>query len=449
MVQAARVRRLNQKPIRPGPILYWMSRDMRSRDNWALLYAQELAQERKEPLLVVYNLVPSYLGGGLRQFRFKIEGLRELEHELATNHIPFLVTNEDIQKDLPAIVKRYHIGGVITDFDCLRLQRQWRDSLSDRLPVAFFEADAHNVIPCWLVSPKREFAAYTIRPKIHRRLPEFLDEFPALQKHPFTLRFSLGTNDWEKMEKASPLNRTVMPVSWIKSGESAARAMLKSFIEARLKLYDTGRNDPNKSAVSDLSPYLHYGQLAAQRVALEIQRCPGSERAKEAFLEELIVRKELSDNFCFYTPTYDTFEGFPDWARRTLDEHRSDRREYLYSREEFESGQTHDDLWNAAQLEMVQRGKMHGYMRMYWAKKILEWSKIPEEALAVAIYLNDRYELDGRDPNGYTGIAWSIGGVHDRAWFERPIFGKIRYMSYNGCKSKFDVDAYKQYVASI
>ncbi len=170
---------------------------------------------------------------------------------------------------------------------------------------------------------------------------------------------------------------------------------------------------------------------------------------KDAFLEELIIRRELSDNFCFYNPRYDSFDGFPEWARKTLNEHRKDRRPYLYSLEQFETAQTHDKLWNAAQTEMVKRGKMHGYMRMYWAKKILEWTPSPEVAMEVAIHLNNRYELDGRDPNGYAGIAWSIGGVHDRAWNERNIFGKIRYMSYNGCKSKFNIEGYVEHVKSL
>jgi deoxyribodipyrimidine photo-lyase len=159
-------------------------------------------------------------------------------------------------------------------------------------------------------------------------------------------------------------------------------------------------------------------------------------------LQQLVARRVLSYNFCFYNQNYDNTAGFPEWARRTLKDHRRDRREYIYSAEEFENAATHDELWNAAQIEMVERGKMHGYLRMYWAKKILEWTETPEHAMEIAIYLNDKYELDGRDPNGYTGIAWSIGGVHDRAWGERPVFGKIRYMSYNGCRSKFNVKAY-------
>ena len=188
---------------------------------------------------------------------------------------------------------------------------------------------------------------------------------------------------------------------------------------------------------------LFRSQISAQRVALEVRkRQRAKKNAREAFLEELIVRRELSDNFCFYNGDYDRFSGFPAWAKKTLNDHRRDRREYVYLLEEFATGKTHDQLWNAAQLEMVRNGKMHGYMRMYWAKKILEWTESPEEALQIAIYLNDRYELDGRETNGYAGIAWAIGGVHDRAWAERPVFGKIRFMSAAGCKSKFDVRAY-------
>jgi deoxyribodipyrimidine photo-lyase len=171
-------------------------------------------------------------------------------------------------------------------------------------------------------------------------------------------------------------------------------------------------------------------------------------KGAEPFLEELMVRKELSDNFCYYNSNYDSIRCFPDWGREALEKHGRDRREYIYTQEELERGRTHDDLWNAAQSEMVNLGKMHGYLRMYWAKKILEWTESPAIAQQTAVYLNDRYELDGRDPNGYVGIAWSIGGVHDRAWKERPIFGKVRYMSYNGASKKFDIEHYIRKVQS-
>jgi len=214
---------------------------------------------------------------------------------------------------------------------------------------------------------------------------------------------------------------------------------LGNFLEHKLDGYERDRNDPNKDGQSGFSPYLHFGQISAQRIALEVLK---SMKDAGAFLEELIVRKELSDNFCNYNQHYDDMQGFPAWAKTSLSEHEKDRREYLYTLQELERARTHDDLWNAAQQEMLQTGKMHGYMRMYWAKKILEWTESPAAAQAAAIHQNDRYELDGRDPSGYTGIAWSLGGVHDRAWKERAIFGKVRYMNYNGAKSKFDVKAY-------
>jgi deoxyribodipyrimidine photo-lyase len=263
-----------------------------------------------------------------------------------------------------------------------------------------------------------------------------------LAEHPFHLPSNYSVTDLTGLLEEFNMGWDVEEVSGIKPGTKAGMKILRDFVGNKLSSYAAMRNDPEGDGQSNLSPYLHFGQLSAQRVALEVISKGGSSESKEAFLEELIIRRELSDNFCFYNEHYDSLEGFPAWAKETLNKHRRDRRPYLYSLSEFENANTHDDLWNAAQLQMVKRGKMHGYMRMYWAKKILEWTESPEEALEVTIYLNDRYELDGRDPNGYAGIAWSIGGVHDRAWGERNIFGKIRYMSYLGCKRKFDTDAY-------
>ena len=221
------------------------------------------------------------------------------------------------------------------------------------------------------------------------------------------------------------------------------------FINHRLDEYDSLRNYPERDGQSGLSPYLHFGQISAQRIALAVTAAEAPAASKKAFLEELIVRRELSDNYCFYNKNYDHFEGVPNWAKITLNKHRDDPREFLYSPEQLEQALTHDDLWNSAQKEMVITGKMHGYMRMYWAKKILEWTGSPEEALAVAIFLNDKHSLDGRDPNGYAGIAWSIGGVHDRPWGERKIFGMIRYMNYNGCLRKFNVKEYIRKIVSL
>jgi deoxyribodipyrimidine photo-lyase len=296
-----------------------------------------------------------------------------------------------------------------------------------------------------------EFGARTLRPKIRRLLPEFLEEFPKLRSHPFPMPRNLGTarNNWEEIRRALNINESVCLPQGIKAGEKPARRKLGDFIAGGLCRYTAKRNDPVAHAQSGLSPYLHFGQLSAQRVALDITAHERDIGDRSAFLEELIVRRELSDNFCLYNTNYDGFEGFPEWAKKSLDAHRKDKRDYLYSVEEFEGAETHEDLWNAAQTEMVRTGRMHGYMRMYWAKKILEWSGAPEDAMETAIFLNDKYQLDGRDPNGYAGIAWSIGGVHDRAWNERPVFGKIRYMSYAGCKSKFNVRSYIRYVDQL
>ncbi len=217
----------------------------------------------------------------------------------------------------------------------------------------------------------------------------------------------------------------------------------------RLDDYALGRNDPTLPAQSDLSPYFHFGQLAPQRAALAAATHPGAEASREAFLEELIVRRELSDNFCFYNPRYDETACFPDWARRTLEAHADDRREVILTRDQLEAAASPDPLWNAAQREMVHRGKMHGYLRMYWAKQILTWSRDADEALAHAIALNDRYELDGRDPNGYVGCAWSIGGVHDRPWGERPVYGMVRSMTHGGCRRKFKIDVYMKQIGQL
>jgi deoxyribodipyrimidine photo-lyase len=441
-VNPKRVRLLKDGTRTDGPVAYWMSRDQRVRDNWALLFAQELALQQKKPLMVMFCLVPGFLNATMRQFAFMVKGLEEVSRTLGTRNIPFYLGTGTPEQMVPNVIQRYNISTLVTDFDPLKIKRRWKDRVAERIAVPFFEADAHNIVPCWTASPKQDFAARTFRPKIGASLYEFLEDFPPLKKHPHEGNGKLPTIPWQTIGTDLTVDRTVSEVNWLKPGEKAARSILRNFITKKLNVYNDTRNDPTRDGQSNLSPYLHFGHIAAQRVALEVRKSPVTGASRESFLEELIVRRELSDNFCFYNNQYDSVKGFPSWARKTLLEHASDEREFLYSPDQFENAETHDDLWNAAQMEMVKRGKMHGYMRMYWAKKILEWSNTPEEALHTALYLNDRYELDGRDPNGYVGCAWSIGGVHDRAWFQRSVFGNIRYMSYNGCKSKFNITAY-------
>lgn len=441
-LKRVRVIRAAKSPV-SGPVVYWMSRDQRAEDNWALLYAQQQALVRGQPLLVVFCLVPEFLTATLRQYGFMLGGLAETFAELARKNIACSLLLGQPREVLPSWLAQHQAGLLVNDFDPLIIKRLWQAQLLAATDLAVHEVDAHNIVPCWQASSKLEFAAYTLRPKIKKLLPEYLEEFPQLAVHPFPA--ATPTTPFpdvgELLEKLQ-IDRRVGEVDWLQPGSRAAQAQLDSFLQDRLSSYDTQRNDPTQDLQSNLSPYLHFGQLSAQRVALEVMRQDIKTPAAESFLEELIVRRELADNFCFYNSQYDAVAGFPAWAQKTLAEHVDDVREYLYSRDDFEQARTHDPIWNAAQQQLLITGKMHGYMRMYWAKKILEWSASPRQAMETAIYLNDKYELDGRDPNGYAGIAWSIGGVHDRAWGERPVFGKIRFMNDKGIKRKFAIERY-------
>ncbi|GAB4814126.1 hypothetical protein N2152v2_001172 [Parachlorella kessleri] len=427
-----------------------MSRDQRVADNWALIHACEVAAKQGQPVAVAFNLVTEYLHAGARQFGFMLRGMRLMQPKLEALGIPFFLTKGDPVENIPRLVKETGAGLLVTDFAPLRLGRQWRDTIATRIDVPFHEVDAHNVVPVWVASDKREYAARTIRPKITSKLPEFLTEYPQLQKQlPWTCERRPEQIDWDGLiAEALARGRSVPEVTWIQPGEDAAMEGLvgeKGFLtKSRLSKYADKRNDPAEAgALSGLSPWLHFGHLAPQRAAIEATKHKAAHKVSvEGFLEELVVRRELADNFCYYEQKYDSLEAAYDWARQTLDAHRNDKREFLYTREQLEKGHTGDKLWNAAQLEMVHLGKMHGFMRMYWAKKILEWTASPEEALEVSIYLNDKYELDGRDPNGYVGCMWSVCGIHDQGWGERSVFGKIRYMNLAGCKRKFDVEKY-------
>ncbi len=436
-----RVRELDNKEYQSGPVVYWMSRDQRAFDNWALLHAIAFAKEKNTSVSVVFCLRKKFPNNTERMVDFMLGGLEEVEKHLTAKNIPFKFLIGDPVEEIPKFITKNTIGALFSDFNPLRYNRVWKDKIIQKISIPFYEVDTHNIVPCWIASPKQEFGAYTLRPKIHFHLQEFLTAFPTLEKQ---VESNLPNEkiNWKKVSDVIEKDASVPVVDWCKPGEEAAENMLQDFIENRLAKYDEERNDPTKPAQSMLSPYIHFGQIASQRIALELENVKDHSKSKEAFLEELIVRKELSDNFCFYNPHYDSPKGYPNWAKQTHQQHKEDKREFTYTLSQLERANTHDPLWNAAQKEMVMEGKMHGYMRMYWAKKIFEWSKTPEEAHKNAIILNDKYFLDGRDSNGYTGIAWSIGGVHDRAWFERMIFGKIRYMNYNGAKSKFDVKKY-------
>lgn len=430
--------------IKKGPVIYWMSRDQRIHDNWALLSAMHNARENKLPVIIIFTLAENFLGAGSRQFRFMLKGLAEVYNTAAGYNIPFFLLKGEPGNTVPAFIKELSVSVLFTDFDPLKIKRKWLQDAAAGTEIPVYQTDAHNIVPAFRISQKQEFSAVHFRRKITPLLAEYLEEYPALPKQQKSgIEASIPNFESLFMEYNFP----PYEAGWIKSGEANAHIMLESFLRKKIKNY-VYKNDPNSNSVSDLSPYLHFGNISAQRIVLNIERMDIPSEQKESFLDELIVRRELSDNFCLYNQNYDSFEGFPQWGKETLNKHRDDDREFIYSTEQFEKAKTHDELWNAAQTEMVIKGKMHGYMRMYWGKKILEWSSSPEEALKTAIYLNDKYEIDGRDANGYSGIAWSIGGLHDRPFSERPVYGRIRYMNYNGCKRKFDVNKYIEAVRS-
>lgn len=446
-VHPDRVRPLNDVPAAAGPVVYWMSRDHRADDNWALLHARHRAAATRQPLAVVFTLAPGFLGAPWRPYAFMLAGLREVERSLRAHGIPLVVlATPEPAAALAAFAAAHGVGQVVVDYSPLSLARAWRADAAHRLAalgVALDEVDAHNCVPCWAASTRREYAARTLRPKLERVLDAYLEPFPPVAPQDRPWPAPLPDVDWAAAEASLSVDRTIGPVEGVVPGPAAGRAALDAFVGRRLTGYATRRNDPNAEAQSGLSPYLHFGQLAPARAAQAVRDAAvAGDPDAAAFFEELVIRRELADNFCHHEPAYDRFDGFPAWARATLDAHRADARDALYDAETFERGATHDALWNACQTQLVATGRLHGYLRMVWAKSILAWSASPEEALATAIRLNDRFQLDGRDPNGYAGIAWSIGGVHDRPWFERPVFGLVRAMTTAGAARRFDAAAY-------
>lgn len=442
LIDQSRTRLLNEVEAGSGPVVYWMQRDQRSVDNWALLYAKEQADARQVALHVVFNLVESYGKASFRQFAFMLRGLREVEQDLLSKNIQFVLLEGAPEKTVVSYTERIDAGELVLDFNPMPLPARWKSEVLQKLKQRVTEVDAHNVVPCFVASDKQEFAAYTFRPKVHKVLRQYLTNLPKLSTHKYG-EAKTTSIDWDTVIAEVSANREIGEINWCPPGMKAAAVTLNDFVSGKLDGYATDRNDPTKDGQSDLSPYLHFGQLSAQRVAYEVSQAYDMDKeSREAYLEELVVRKELADNYCYYSKTPDKVSGAHEWAQKTIEEHKNDEREYLYTKEQFVHGKTHDEFWNAMQAQLVATGKMHGWCRMYWAKKVLEWTRSAEEAVEIALYLNDTYSIDGNDPNGIVGVMWSICGVHDRAWPERPVFGKIRYMNFAGAKRKFKVDDY-------
>ncbi len=447
VIPDARIAFLNNCHIRKGRyVLYWMQQSQRARFNHALEYAIHRANELSLPLVVCFGLTAHFPNAQKRHYRFMIEGLSETKKALNARGIAFVIrigNPDDVALELSR-----EAAITITDRGYLRIQKAWRARAASNMECPLVQVESDAIVPVEEASPKEEYSAGTFRPKILRRLEEFL--LPLAVRMP--KKESLGMKIFsEKLDDVETLMDKANiggddGVTRFKGGTANALTRLHEFTARQLPYIPDWSNDPSRECVSLLSPYLHFGQISPLEIAMEIRVHP-SEGA-DIFLEELIVRRELAINFVYYNQHYDSYECLPQWARRTLEEHCDDPREYVYTLEELENARTHDPYWNAAQREMLKTGYMHGYMRMYWGKKIIEWSPLPREAFARALYLNNKYQLDGRDPNSFAGICWCFG-KHDRAWPARPIFGKVRYMNAQGLQRKFDIEAYVKKIEAM
>ena len=444
-----------------------MQASARAEYNHALEYAIRKSNELKKTLIVIFVLTHDFPGANARHYHFMLEGLFETQKALLKRGIKMAVIIGN-PPDIAASISR-EACVAITDMGYLKIQRQWRREAAEKMKCSLIQIESDAVVPVETASEKEEFAARTIRPKITKLLGKFIAPLNETKLGIPSAAINIKSNEYSNIIKKSGgeiifspsgdhgigaiikklgADLSVKPSVFYHGGASAAHELLKKFIEYKLDDYADLRNDPSLDFLSNMSPYLHFGQISPLYIALKIKESKKKKTAVETYLEEILVRRELSMNFCHYNDNYDSFEGLPDWVLKNFSERGNDPREYVYTPEEFEKAMTHDHYWNAAQLEMAATGKMHNYMRMYWGKKIIEWSESPREAFKIAIYLNDKYELDGRDPNGFTGVAWCFG-KHDRPWTRRPIFGSARYMNENGLKRKFDIEAYVKKSAGL
>ena len=394
-INPLRIFELNNKPIRNGEIIYLCEREIRVKDNFALQFALQKSEELNLPLKIIHPKI-------IYNYQQKQEFIDNQIEQVKTQFRNLGLDFEIIEKTPHEIIKNINPAILIIDFNPI-LKRDYLKKADFKI----FEIDGHNIIPARFVSNKQEYSASTIRRKIYYNIYTFLTEFRNLTS--------------EKVE---------------------ADNVLEDFIKNKLQYYSETKNNPSAEVISGLSKYLNLGFISSQRIALEVIKSSVKDINKEAFLEELIIRKELADNFCLYSESFKDFSSIQNWAKISLNNHRLDIRPYLYSLQDLENAKTHDKLWNATQTQLVKEGIIHGYLRMYWAKKILEWMSTADEALKAAIYLNDKYAYDAPSANGYVGILWAIGGLHDRAFADYPVTGKIRRMTYDSMKRKYDLTNY-------
>lgn len=433
MIHDTRLTKLNDKPLRDGLyVLYWMQLAHRAVDNHALEYAAREANRLSQPMVVCAGVLKNDPAVNAKQYPFMLEGLAETQKALAKRGIAMVVRQE--MADKVAIDLAREASLLVCDGGYLRDDRARCDRVADGAACCVVEVETNVIVPVGVVSDKQEYAARTIRPKLNRLLDEYLKplQITRLKKRSTDMNF-----DGMDLSDVKPSGGRFV------GGSRAGEALLEAFLSSQLNAYLEERSEPAADCVSHMSPYLHFGQVSPLTIAMAVQAKRGvSREAKDAYLEELIVRRELSFNFVTYNAGYDDYEKVvPAWARKTLAASADDQRDYVYTLDQWEQADTHDPYWNAAQREMVDTGFMHNYMRMYWGKKIIEWSRSPREAFATALQLNNQYELDGNDPNSFVGVGWCFG-LHDRPWQRRAVFGTVRYMNANGLKRKCDIEAY-------
>lgn len=431
-------------------VLYWAQINRRVESNQALSFAVDLGNRHGLPVLVYEGLTCSYPHANDRLHTFILEGVPDTAGKLAKLTIGYAFHLRRRRSDPDDALYRVaaDAAALVTDDFPTFIIREHNRRVPEKLDIPYYAVDSSCVVPMAHFT-KQEYAAYTIRPKIHKVLRERLTPIPALHvKHPFVgaacpeLHTEVAAENIAALVASCEIDHSVAPSADLRGGRKEAERRLQIFLEDNLRRYARYNREPSAHATSELSAYLHFGCISSLEIALAVRAYAEEHKLiADEFLEQLIVRRELAFNFARFSPQLDSLDALPSWARASLAKHAADRRDPTYTREEFERAQTHDALWNATQTELLTRGVIHGYYRMYWGKKIIEWSATHEEALQTMIYLHDRYALDGRDPNTYTNILWCFG-LHDRPWFERPIFGMIRYMNLEGMKRKTNVDAY-------
>ena len=428
-----------------------MQQSQRTEYNHALEYAIEQANDLSKPLVVGFGLMDDYPEANARHYAFMLQGLAEVEPSLRKRRIKFIIRHGS--PDDVAIKLGQDAALVVTDRGYLRHQKQWRKTLAQALDRRVVQVESDVIVPVEAASSKREYAARTLRPKLHKLWSDYLKPLEVQKPDKSSLTLSLNSDfdlsQVDQILKNLKLDHSVEPVGRFQGSYQAARKLLDRFVQNQLDGYAVQRSEPSVQHSSMLSPFLHFGQISALEIALAVQAGrDGIESDADSYLEELIVRRELAINYVHSEPDYDKYSALPDWAQKTLAKHRDDERPHRYTRTQLENAETHDPYWNAAMREMLKTGYMHNTLRMYWGKKILQWCKTPEYAFRLALEFNNKYFLDGRDANSYANIGWCFG-LHDRPWPEREVFGTVRSMSASGLERKYDMATYIDWAESL